>query len=317
MNSIKKLALCLVAILLVVASSCQQPAPANAPTPTGSLEGVVTDASNGAPIADAQVTIAGQSGVFTVNSDAAGKYKGDKLIAGAYLISVQAAGYYANAIQVGVVANVASAANVALAPENTPVEQVVTEKITVIEVTATPAPTPTPAPTSTPSVAAEPTPTPQPTSTPTAAPRAAARPAAKPTPCPSGSVKYAAPKLIEPRDYSTFHGIRRITFTWEGTCCLADDEYYVVSIPHPRGVEEGWVKGTSWTAPEYLYLLLPESRQLTWSVSIRRHTGQYSNGQWTGPIVSPISKVWHFSWEIPGGQTSPLSNTRTSPLPAP
>ena len=115
-------------------------------------------------------------------------------------------------------------------------------------------------------------------------------------------------------DYSTFRGIQRITFEWEGTCCLADDEYYVVSIPHPRGVEEGWVKGTSWTAPDYLYLLLPESRQLTWSVSIRRHTGQYANGQWTGPIVSPISERWHFSWEIPGGQISPLS--QTSPLAA-
>lgn len=318
----KKLIMWTIAIVLIFASGCQ-PTPVSTPTPTGGLEGLITDASNGATIADAQVTIAGQSGVFTLASDAAGQYQGDKLIAGAYLISVQAPGYYVNAIQVGVVAGVASTANVALTPANAPVEEVVTEKITVIEVTSTPAPTAIPVPTSTPNDTPEPTPTltPQPTATPTAAPRATARPAtrptARPTACPPTGVKYSAPQLIEPLDYTTFYGVRRITFVWEGPCCLGPDEYYVVSIPHPRGVEEGWVKGTSWTAPDYLYLLLPESKQLTWSVSIRRHTGQFANGQWTGPIVSPISKVWHFSWEIPGGQISPVSGSSTSPLSTP
>jgi hypothetical protein len=111
-----------------------------------------------------------------------------------------------------------------------------------------------------------------------------------------------------------FKGPRRITFNWYGYCCaLGSDEYYVVSIPHPWGVEEAWVKTHFWDAPLYLYLLVPESHQLTWSVSVRRHTGQYPNGQWTGPIVSQISETWYFTWLAQEGDLgSPLS-----PLPAP
>ena len=84
----------------------------------------------------------------------------------------------------------------------------------------------------------------------------------------------------------------------------------MVSIPHPQGVEEGWVKATEWTAPDYLYLLVPESHVLTWGVSVRRHTGEYPNGQWKGPIVSQISANWRLMWYPRGG-------TFTSPLPTP
>ena len=115
-----------------------------------------------------------------------------------------------------------------------------------------------------------------------------------------------------------FKGPRRINFGWKGTCCaLGADEYYVVSIPHPQGVEEAWVKTNSWESPLYLYLLVPQSRQLTWSVSVRRRTGQYPNGQWKGPIVSQISETWYFTWlSDEGGPDSPLSPP-DSPLPAP
>ena len=85
----------------------------------------------------------------------------------------------------------------------------------------------------------------------------------------------------------------------------------MVSIPHPQGVEEAWVKTTAWVSPDYLYLLVPKSRQLTWNVSVRRHTGEYPNGQWKGPIVSPVSETWHLVWRASGAgggaQVSPLA----------
>ena len=127
---------------------------------------------------------------------------------------------------------------------------------------------------------------------------------------------YAAPVLHEPRDESEFSGPQRITFRWAGSCCLAVDEYYVVSIPHPLGVEEGWVKTTEWEVPDYVYLLAPESRLFTWSVSVRRHTGEYPNGQWKGPVVSYISEVWRFWWYSGGTFSSPLPRP-VSPLPTP
>ncbi|MEE8391481.1 MAG: hypothetical protein V3S14_11885, partial [Anaerolineae bacterium] len=177
---------------------------------------------------------------------------------------------------------------------------------------ATPTPTVTPSPM--PSVVPSPTPTPTPISeaTPTRGASTGSR----------STSAYAAPVLLEPRDESRFVGPKQLVFRWTcypvAPCCLAADEYYVVSIPHPLGVEEGWGKTTEWEAPDYLYLLVPESRLLTWSVSVRRHTGEYSNGQWKGPIVSPISEIWRFWWYTRGGgaPTSPLP-TPVSPLPTP
>jgi hypothetical protein len=279
--------------LLALGGCTVSPTPtATTAPPTGGLEGAITDASTGSPVPEAQVTVAGQVGVFTVTTGDDGKYGVAELPAGAYLVSVQATGFYVNVAQVGVVADVVSSGNVALEPAE------------VAVVTATPTPTPANTPTIPPSV----TPSPAPTVTPapTRPASAGARPASA----------YAAPALVEPRDEAEFAGPRRITFRWTGACCLAADEYYVVSIPHPKGVEESWVKDTEWLSPDYLYLLVPDSRWLTWSVSVRRHTGEYSNGQWKGPIVSPISETWSFRWYKGGGSTSPLPRP-VSPLPTP
>jgi VCBS repeat-containing protein len=272
------------------------------------LEGTISDTNTGEPVVGAQVTIAGQVGVFTLTTGADGKYKAADLPAGTYLVSVQATGYYVNAVQVGVVADVVSSGNVAL--ESTGAADVATTSTPVPSPTHTPTPAPTIPPSVTPSPA--PTVTPSPTSTRTPVPT-------HQVPLGSRSMAaYVAPVLLEPRDESKFVGPKQITFRWSGSCCLAADEYYVVSIPHPLGVEEGWVKTTEWEAPDYLYLLVPKSRLLTWSVSVRRHTGEYSNGQWRGPIVSPISETWRFWWYTGGGGAfvSPLP-TPVSPLPTP
>jgi hypothetical protein len=319
----------IIAALLLVGGCKSSPTPT--PLPLGSLKGVVSDASTGAPIAGAQVSIAGQVGVFTVTTDSKGAYQAADLPASAYLISAQATGYYVNAIQVGVVSGVVSDGNVTLEPD----------VAVVVVATPTPAPAPTASPMPTASATPTTTPTPDPTRTPrpsatprpTVAATASATPtlraepqdeAASPTPtprpqsftAPRPAPAYAAPELVEPRDGSVFSGPRRITFSWRGPCCLAADEYYVVSIPHPRGVEEAWVKTTSWESPLYLYLLVPDSRQFTWSVSVRRHTGQYPNGQWKGPIVGQISETRRLTWHEECKRDSPLPPPN-SPLPAP
>jgi hypothetical protein len=304
-----------IAGLLIVGSlamgGCAVP-PSPTPVPTGGLEGTISDESSGEPVPGAQITVAGQVGVFTVTADPGGKYKVADLPAGTYLISVQATGYHVNAVQVGVVADVVSSGYVALEPAEGAVA----------------AGSPTPAPTDTPVPTRTPTPSPTPPSTETPEPTLPPSPTPTPTPAPTPASRtsaqarialtHAAPVLVEPRDGSVFSGPRRITFQWRGPCCLAADEYYVVSIPHPLGVEEGWVKTTSWEAPDYLYLLVPESHELTWNVTVRRHTGEYANGQWKGPIVSQISETWHFLWHT-GGRKAPVSPLATpvSPLPTP
>ncbi len=300
-----------ISVLLIVLSTmsgCVAPTPPTV-TADGSLEGIISDASTGAPVEGAQVTVAGQVGVFTVATGSDGKYEVVDLPAGAYLVSVQMTGYYVSTAQIGVVADVVSNGDVALEPAVVAVVTATPTKTPVIEATPTPSPTnaPSATPTATATVVASPTPTPVSKASPPRQPPTGSRAASA----------HAAPALVEPRDESMFVGPRRITFRWSGSCCLADDEYYVVSIPHPKGVEEGWVKTTFWEAPDYLYLLAPESRRLTWSVSVRRHTGEYPNGQWKGPIVSPISETWDFMWYTCGGaHTSPLP-TPISPLPTP
>jgi hypothetical protein len=280
----------MVGVLMVGGCGVSTP-PVPTPVPTGGLEGLVSDGSTGAPVADAQVTVAGQAGVFTLATGPDGKYKVADLLAGAYLVSGQATGYSVNVAQVGVVANVVSSGNLALEPAAAAVAAVATA------VPSTPIPTPlSPTPiVITVVVSPVPSATPAPVST----PRAQAKSA------------HGAPVLSEPRDGSVFVGPQQITFRWAGSCCLAADEYYVVSIPHPQGVEEAWVKTLAWTSPDYLYLLVGRSRELTWNVSVRRHTGQYPNGQWTGPIVSPLSQTWRLTWHT-GGEGGPVS-----PLPAP
>lgn len=287
----------LIIVGLLLVAGCKA-----APTPTavsvGGLEGIVSDASTGAPLSGAQVHVAGQVGVFTLTTDADGKYQTDGLPAGAYLVSAQATGYCVDVIQVGVVANVVSNGNVALEPGEVAAATSMPPLTPVPTPTPslTSPPTPTLAPSVTPRSTATSTPTPSPTSPPTSCPPTGGRP----------TTRHVAPVLLEPPDGAVFSGPRRITFRWTGACCLAADEYFVVSIPHPRGVEEAWVKATAWRAPDYLYLLVPESRQLTWNVSVRRHTGQYPNGQWKGPIVSPLSETWCFTWLAEDRLESPL-----------
>jgi hypothetical protein len=295
----------IIAVLLVLVG-CTVPSTSTT-LPTGGLQGSVSDARTSAPVAGAQVIIAGQVGVFTVTTGPDGKYDVADLPIGAYLVNVQATGYYVNAVQVGVVADVVSSGNVALEPA----------VVAVVTATSTPVPpptrTPTPIPTIPPSVTPSPTPTAVPSPTPTPTPVSKA----SPTRQSRLASAHTAPVLVEPRDESVFVGPKQITFRWRGPCCLAADEYYVVSIPHPWGVEEGWVKVTEWEAPDYLYLLVPESRRLTWNVSVRRHTGEYPNGHWKGPIVSPISETWYFRWYTDGSApTSPLPRP-VSPLPTP
>ncbi|MDY7077955.1 MAG: hypothetical protein SXV54_13650 [Chloroflexota bacterium] len=82
-------------------------------------------------------------------------------------------------------------------------------------------------------------------------------------------------------------------------------------------MEEGWVKTTMWQAPDYLYLLVPESHRLTWNVSVRRHTGEHPNGQWKGKIASSISETWHFEWYPDEDISSSPLPTPPSPLPTP
>jgi hypothetical protein len=310
----KKLYLGTIIAGLLLAAGCRT-APTPTAVPTGRLEGIISDASTGAPVAGAQVTIAGQVGVFTMATDAAGAYRVADLPAGPYLVSVQATGYYVNANQVGVVAEVVSSGNVALEPD--------VVAIVVATPSARAVPTPTPVPTPTASATATTPPSATPTPTVVASPSAIATPCTTPVPTRRPTTKsrprpsHAAPALLEPRDGSVFTGPRRITFRWTGACCLAADEYFVVSIPHPRGVEEAWVKGTAWQAPDYLYLLVPESRRLTWNVSVRRHTGQHTNGQWKGPIVSPLSETWHFLWYTGRDKPDSPLPTPASPLPPP
>lgn len=307
MRNLRKLmyAVITMALLAVTGGCMTAPSPSPAPTkaPTGALAGVISGADTGAPLEGAQVTIAGQVGVFTLTTPPDGSYKVTDLPAGAYLVNVQATGYHVAALRTSVAANVTSSGGVALEPSVAAV------------VTATPTQTPQPSPT------AQPSATPSLTLTPS--PVVEATPTRRPS-VSTGSTEaraastHAAPVLLEPLDGSVFVGPRRITFRWSGPCCLAEDEYYVVSIPHAQGVEEAWVKVMAWKAPDYLYLLVPDSRRLTWNVSVRRHTGEYPNGQWKGPIMSPLSETWYFTWRTGGGgsSTSPLSPP-DSPLPTP
>ncbi|MBN1890354.1 MAG: carboxypeptidase regulatory-like domain-containing protein [Thermoflexales bacterium] len=293
--------LMIIGLLIVGGCTIPTPLPPPTPLPTGGVEGTISDSTSGDPVSNAQVTIAGQAGVFTVMAGDDGKYKANDLPSGAYLVSAQAPGYYVNIAQVGVVANVVSSGNLALEPAAAlppPAPAAM-----AVAPSATPAPTPTPASTPTPiviTVVVTPIPEPTPTATPTRRASANTQP----------GTAHSAPLLLEPVDGATFVGPRAITFRWAGSCCLAADEYYVVSIPHPQGVEEAWVKTTAWTCPDYLYLLVPDSRRLSWNVSVRRHTGQYANGQWKGPIVSQLSQTWTFTWHK--GSQGPIS-----PLPVP
>jgi len=120
--------------------------------------------------------------------------------------------------------------------------------------------------------------------------------------------QYPAPRLLSPQNGTEFAGERAvIVLKWESVGPLGSDEYYVVSIPHTQGVDEGWTKDTQWQVPAYMYTLGFPSREYRWSVVVRRHTGFKPNGQKDGPSIGEVSTTWAFRWH-----TQP-----TSPLPRP
>jgi len=119
---------------------------------------------------------------------------------------------------------------------------------------------------------------------------------------------YPAPRLLSPHDGTRFQGDRAtVVLEWEAVGTLAADEYYVVSIPHREGEDEGWTKGTVWPVPAYLYTLGLPSREYRWSVVVRRHTGFKPNGQKDGPAIGQVSETRSFFWDV----------QPTSPLPRP
>ncbi len=80
--------MCIGAIIvgLLMLGGCKT-SPSPTTLPPGSLKGVISDTSTGSPIAEAQVSIAGQVGVFTLASDSGGKYQVSDLPPGAYLMA--------------------------------------------------------------------------------------------------------------------------------------------------------------------------------------------------------------------------------------
>jgi len=189
--------------------------------------------------------------------------------------------------------------------------------------TARPTQTPTPAPTATALGAVVPTATPRPSETPTAAPTATptplpptftptAAPTATPTP-PSPTPTRAlhpAPVLLSPPEGMHFEPQETIVLRWTDVGPLADDEWYVVRIPHERGEEVGVTRETRWQVPAYVWLLRPPSGRLYWSVSVRVRAGEGIPGNadlWpaAGAESPPRSFVW-------------LAGTRTpTPTPTP
>jgi len=172
--------------------------------------------------------------------------------------------------------------------------------------TATQAQPPTPSPSDVPDTSTPepptpwPSPVPSPTHTPT--PR---RPTATPTPR-----WFPSPILIEPYAGMRFVGRdANIRLSWRGAGQLEDDEFYVVSIPHPWGVEHGWTKQTFWRVPSYLYDLAPPSRELAWRVRVERFLGTATPKPDEGGVpAGEYSIIGSFFWD-----TSPFD----SPIPPP
>jgi len=181
--------------------------------------------------------------------------------------------------------------------------------------TATPviviAPTDTPRPTVAPTAAEIPTDTPTPpasTPTPTQAPTRTPQP---PTLTPTAThALHPAPTLLSPPDGMHFEPQEAIVLRWTDVGPLADDEWYVVRIPHERGEEVGVTRDTQWQVPAYVWLLRPPSGRLFWSVSVRVRASEGIPGNadlWpaAGAESAPRSFVW-------------LAGTRTpTPTPTP
>ena len=179
--------------------------------------------------------------------------------------------------------------------------------VMVIAPTDTPQPTPappTPTNTSAPARATD-TSTPlPPTATATTPPtRTRVPPTATPT-----RALHAAPTLVSPPNETQFQPRDIITLRWSDVGPLADDEWYVVRIPHPQGEEVGVTRETQWQVPAYVWLLRPSSGRLYWSVSVRVRASEGIPGNadlW--PAAGAESPASSFVW---------LAGTRT-PTPTP
>jgi Carboxypeptidase regulatory-like domain len=87
----------LLAILLIVTLGVCLPLHANAGT-TGTISGIVSDTSSGAPIANVRVTAASPSGTRSAVTNGSGFYSLQQLIPDTYSVSFQAQGYEASSV---------------------------------------------------------------------------------------------------------------------------------------------------------------------------------------------------------------------------
>jgi hypothetical protein len=108
-----------------------------------------------------------------------------------------------------------------------------------------------------------------------------------------------SPVLVEPSDGARYVGRdANIRLAWQSVGQLEDDEFYVVSITHPWGVEHGWTHQISWQVPSYMYDLAPPSRELIWRVRVERFSGTGTPTADQGGVpVSEYSKTRHFLWD--------------------
>jgi serine/threonine-protein kinase len=176
-------------------------------------------------------------------------------------------------------------------PTDTPIPTRVPPTATTAPATATTAPTdtPTPAP---------------PTDTPTRAPTQTPVP---PSPTPTRAL-HPAPTLLSPPNELHFEPQQTIVLQWSSVGPLADDEWYVVRVPHPLGEEVGVTRDTRWQVPTYVWLLRPLSGRFFWSVSVRvRISDEIPGNADLWPAAGAESAARSFVW---------LAGTRT-PTPAP
>ena len=171
-----------------------------------------------------------------------------------------------------------------------------------------PTPTPTGAPTQVPTTAIPPTSTSLPsatmlpieTSSPTPTPITPTATATRQRPTVTSIPRwFPAPTLVGPPDGSRYSGRKDpIVLSWTSVGPLGRNDYYVVSIPHLRGIEYGWTKETSWQVPSYLYDLAPPSRRLQWRVRVERFTGTGSpTPSQGGTPAGEYSKTRSFWWD--------------------
>lgn len=163
--------------------------------------------------------------------------------------------------------------------------------------TSTPSATPTSEPSDTPA----PTSTPQPpTNTPTLTGTPTLTPTLTPTPIPT--MKYPAPRLLEPKLGQYFSGAQtRIELSWAPVGLLESDEWYGLILRYRHEghyVETGaWLKESSYVVPSYLAGQADEpDRRYDWGVVVVRELGQLPDGTREGQELSLRSEMRYFVW---------------------